>query len=205
MSETTTAPASANITTTRRRRWPWILLLLLMLGFATFRVAQYRSDGPLTDLIPGGELRSGELIADPLMDPTFETGATVELQLRSPARSRYVGLMRYEGALYIPCDLGFMWGRFEGMTRHVLHLVYRFKSWHQDVLADGAVVLRYDGKRYARRAVRVTDSAQLEALKAELEALARAWVAPEVLGPPPTSGPRDIWFFRLDPLSATQL
>jgi hypothetical protein len=189
------------------RRWPGrlaaTLLALLVLGFVTLRGFQYQADGPLTDLLPGGALRSGTLITDPAMAPEFENGATIELQLTAPARSRYVGLMRHEGVLYIPCDLGYMWGRFSGMQRHVLHLVYRLKTWHQDVLDNEAVVIRYDGRRYQRRAVRVTDPETVAELKHSLEDLAREWVAPDVLGPPPSSGPRDIWFFRLDPIHLT--
>lgn len=187
------------------RRWPGrlakVLLALAVVGFLLLRGLQYQSDGPLTDLLPGGALRAGTLVADPAVDPEFDNGATIELQLTAPARSRYVGLMRYEGALYIPCDLGYMWGRFSGMQRHVLHLVYRLKTWHQDVLDNDTVVIRYDGSRYQRRAVRVADPATVSGLKASLEDLARVWVAPEVLGPPPATGPRDIWFFRLDPVS----
>ena len=184
-----------------RRRWPWILFAIVALSFGGFRIAQYQADGPLTDLIPGGPLRTGELVGDAGQAPNFEDGATVELQLNKPARSRYVGLIQNGGELYIPCDLGFMWGRLNGMTRHVLHLVYHFKSWHMDVLEHDEVVVRLDGKRYERRAVRVTDEATIALLKAQLEDLARSWLAPETLGPAPTSGPRDIWFFRLDPLS----
>lgn len=199
----------ANSSTSTAGPRPWlgrfakILLALLVLGFVALRGLQYQSDGPLTDLLPGGALRSGTLITDPAIEPEFDNGATIELQLAAPARSRYVGLLRHEGALYIPCDLGYMWGRFSGAQRHVLHLVYRLKTWHQDVLDSDAVVIRYDGRRYERRAVRVTDPDTVAKLKHVLEDLAREWVAPEVLGPPPTTGPRDIWFFRLDPIHST--
>ncbi|MEM7219318.1 MAG: hypothetical protein AAF515_13215 [Pseudomonadota bacterium] len=182
-----------------RRRWPWILLGIALLSVGGFRLAQYQADGPLTDLIPGGPLRAGDLVRDTRRAPDFEDGATIELQLNKPARSRYVGLIRNGDEMYIPCDLGFMWGRLDGMTRHVLHLVYRFKSWHLAVLEHDEVVIRHDGRRYERRAVRVTDEATLTRLRTHLERLAQAWVEPDTLGPAPTSGPRDIWFFRLDP------
>lgn len=184
------------------RRWPRIALVVLLVLIAVLwiggRTAQYLADGPW-ELIPGGELRSGELITEPVSDWSFVHGETVELQLVNPLKSRYTGLMVHEGELYVPCDLGYMWGRFSGNIRRTLHLVYLFKRWHEDAVEDGRVVFRVDGKRYARQAVRVTDPALVAALKSDLEALARKWLHPRELGPPPTEGPRDIWFFRLDP------
>lgn len=180
-----------------------ILLCLAAAGLTGLRYLQWRSDGPLNGLVPGGALRSGELISDPAVAvPTV--GNIIELQLADPLRSRYVGLFELDGKLYIPCDLGFVWGRFSGTRRQVMHLVYRFKRWHHDAVRNGDVVIRSDGKRYLRHAVRVTDPVLLAALRTRIEALARDWVAPAALGPEPTSGPRDIWFFRLDPRPAPQ-
>lgn len=185
------------------RRWPKRLALgsvgIALLAIVAFNIAQQRSDGPLNDMIPGGELRSGTLVTDDVADWQFADGETIELQLLEPRKSRYTGAIAWKGQLYIPCDLGYMWGRFDGTTRHVLHLIYVFKRWHEDALEDGRVVVRIDGKRYPRQAVRVTDAATVAALKRHLEDLARGWLAPEQLGPPPTSSPNDIWFFRLDP------
>lgn len=185
------------------RSWPRRVALLVgviaVIGYFGFKLAQHRSDGPLTDMIPGGELRSGTLVTEPVSDWTFAHGQTVELQLVSPLRSRYTGLVTHNNTLYVPCDLGYMWGRFDGAIRHTLHLIYRFKTWHQEAMRDGRVVFRLDGKRYQRQAVRVTDPALIAELKSVLETLASEWVAPDTLGPPPTEGPRDIWFFRLDP------
>jgi hypothetical protein len=43
------------------------------------------------------------------------------------------------------------------------------------------------------------DDAELEAtLRAKLEDLAREWIAPAELGPPPPEEPNDVWFFRMD-------
>jgi hypothetical protein len=123
--------------------------------------------------------------------------APVELELSGPGTSRWVGIMQREGELFVPCDLGFMWGRFSGTQRHVLHLIYVFKHWHEDALSDGRAVLRIDGTRYAGQAERVTDPALVAALRAQLEEMGRQWVAPEPLAPPPSEGPRDIWFFRI--------
>ena len=187
----------------RVRGWPRrVAITIVALGaiaIVSFKVAQRMSDGPLTDIIPGGALRSGQLVTEPVEDWTFADGKTVELQLESPRRSRYTGLITYNDELYVPCDLGYMWGRFSGGIRHTLHAIYLLKTWHEDALLDGRVVFRLEGKRYERQAVRVTDPQLVNNLKTHLENLAREWVAPDTLGPPPTEGPRDIWFFRLDP------
>lgn len=210
MSESTAAAPAG-------RRWLRISLIsvaaAVVLGYAAFKVLQYRSDGPLNAMVPGGPLRAGELVARTDIDWARELGAAarcddddcpydpVELQLENPPLSRYTGIMVHAGELYVPCDLGYMWGRFDGTQRRVLQLIYLFKTWHQDALADGRAVLRINGRRYERQAVRVTDPARVDALKRQLEDMARVWVAPEPLAPAPTDGPRDIWFFRMDPRS----
>lgn len=188
------------------------VLVLIGVGTGVLTLAKRTSDGPLTDMIPGGPLRYGPLVTDPDVDWQKVLGSTgtcseadcppmgtVELELVGPGTSRYTGIMVHQGELFVPCDLGFMWGRFDGTRRHVLHLIYLFKHWHEDALIDGRAVLRIDGKRYERHAERVTDPALIAALKSQLEAMARHWVAPEPLGQAPDEGPRDIWFFRMAP------
>jgi hypothetical protein len=185
------------------------ILVLAVTG--ALLIAMRVSDGPVNAIVAGGALRAGALVEGGEVDwpavlhgrGACEGGACaamspIEFQLVDPPTSRYVGIMQHEGRLYVPCDLGFMWGRFEGSQRRVLHLIYLFKRWHLDALRDGRVVLRIDGTRYAGRAVRVTDAGLEGALRAQLEEMARDWVAPAALGPPPTEGPRDIWFFRID-------
>ncbi len=202
---------------TSRPRMGWLqralvgALALLVLAAAGIYVYLRAHDGPIGP-IPGGPLRSGELVTDRDVDwvaatdgailRPVEIGETFALQLVEPPWSRTTGVMLYEGALYVPCDLGFMWGRFEGSARRTLHLIYLLKDWHEKAERDGRVLIRMAGKRYERQAVRVTDPATLTALKAQLEDMAREWIAPDELGPPPTQGPRDIWFFRLDPRPA---
>jgi hypothetical protein len=190
----------------------WILIALLVVLYGAFILIQRQSDGPLNGMIPGGPLRSGELVPTADIDWTLEFGAAgtcseadcpemapVELQFLDPPLSRYVGIMVHEGVLYVPCDLGYMWGRFEGTQRNILHLIYLFKNWHHRAVEDGRAVIRTGGRRYALQAVRVADPALVSTLKLQLEDMARRWVAPEPLGEPPTEGPRDIWFFRMDP------
>ncbi len=189
------------------------VLLLVLAGAAFF--AQRRSDGPLNAILPGGPLRGGALVSEANIDWPAVLGdrgscvdgvcgamEPIELQLVEPAHSRNTGIQVLEGQLYIPCDLGFMWGRFSGSQRWVLKLIYHFKRWHEDALRDGRVVLRIDGKRYERQAVRVTDPELVARLRAQLEQMAAQWVAPKSLGAAPTEGPRDIWFFRIDPRPA---
>ncbi len=115
------------------------LVIILLIG--TGLVAQRMSDGP-TGPIPGGLLRTGTLVSEPDVDWSFANGQMIELQLVEPQGSRTTGVMVHEGQLYVPCDLGFMWGRFSGRTRWMLHLIYVFKRWHEDAQRDGRVVLR---------------------------------------------------------------
>lgn len=204
---------------TKKRRWfghaakALGVLVLVLIGSAL--VAQRLSDGPLTAIIPGGPLRAGALVSEADIDWPKVLGdkgscvdgvcapmEPIELQLVEPPTSRYTGIMVRESQLYVPCDLGFMWGRFSGSQRRVLHLIYLFKRWHEDALRDGRVVLRIDGKRYERQAVRVTDPELLAALRLQLEEMARQWVSPEPLAGAPTDGPSDIWFFRIEPRPA---
>lgn len=196
---------------TVRARVALALGIAAALAFGAIRIAQHRSDGPFNDIVPGGSLRSGELLPAPhdwrsvLGDRGSCAGgacaemAPVELELVGRGTSRWVGIMERGGELYVPCDLGFMWGRFSGTSRLMLHLIYVFKRWHEDALRDGRVVLRIDGKRYAAVAERVTDSALDAALRAQIEEMGRQWVAPLPLAPAPSAGPRDIWFFRIAP------
>ena len=201
----------------RKRTWlgyAWKALgVLVVLLVAAVFVAKRVSDGPLTDMIPGGPLRAGTLIPDAnLASVLRDKGACVdgvcpsmkpiELELVGPGTSRYTGIMVHDGQVYIPCDLGYMWGRFSGSQRRILHLIYLFKHWHEDALRDGRVAIRVDGKRYEGEAVRVTDPTLDAALRSQLEDMARAWVAPNPLPPAPTEAPNDIWFFRIDPRAA---
>lgn len=197
------------------------LLILLALGtitYAGFRYVQHQTDGPLNDLIPGGPLRSGTLAPFPkawatelavlnlCAEPGCESMEPLELQLETPARSRYVGMMLHGNDLYIPCDLGFMWGRFDGTQKRVLEAVYYLKTWHQDAVLQPDAVLRLagsEGRRYAVRLERVTNAGLITALKSDLEEMAKVWIAPEPLGPVPMSGPNDIWFFKVTARNAS--
>ncbi len=192
-------------------RWLGIALVALVaVLFGTGLIAQRMSDGPI-GFIQGGQLRTGTLVTESNIDWSIVLGEElndgqmepIELQLVEPLGSRTTGIMVNGGQLYVPCDLGFMWGRFSGSRRWILHLIYVFKRWHEDALRDGRVVLRIAGKRYERQALRVTDPELLATLRLQLEEMAEQWVSPDPLGEAPTDGPRDIWFFRMDPRPPT--
>jgi len=186
------------------------VVLILLAGGVLF--AQRMSDGPMGP-ISGGKLRSGTLVTERDVDWSAATGGKIdtqtdssleiELQLVNPPSSRTTGAMLHEGELYIPCDLGYIWNRFSGNTRYILNAIYLVKRWHHDVERDGRVVLRIDGKRYERQAVRVTDPEMIATLKAQINETLALMDLPEELGPIPTEEPNDIWFFRIDPRPAT--
>ena len=121
----------------------------------------------------------------------------IELQLVEPPGSRMTGAMVYQGQLYVPCDLGFIWRRIPAPTRWILSFIYRVKGWHEDASRDGRVVLRLDGRRYARQAVRVTEPGLVAALRSRIESDAEEMLG-EPLGERPTDEPNDIWFFRIE-------
>lgn len=183
--------------------------LLVLVGLIAAAVFALRfTDGPVPPF-QGGELTSGPLVTDSEVDWVAATGGEIErqidapllieLQLVEPVGSRQTGVMLYESQLYVPCDLGFSWNRFKDRRRTILHLVHLFKRWHLDADRDGRVVLRINGKRYERQAVRVTDPKVDAALRAQLIVMVENWSTPEEYGSEVPDPPNDIWFFRMDP------
>ena len=176
-------------------------LAVLGVGLVVLWVVLQRADGP-TGPIRGGEFRTGAFV-DGQVDWNAVLGAQpvaeVELQLVDPPGSRVTGAFVHDGDLYVPCDLGYLWRRVPDPTmRRVLHLIWLFKGWHEDALRDGRVVLRIEGKRYKRQAVRVTDPTLLAGFRSNV-----AGAAAEFFGGllEIETDPDDIWFFRLDPRS----
>ena len=170
-----------------------LVLALLALVFAAGRFA----DGPLGP-IAGGPLRSGELVTAPVREWPIDGGAQVELQLVEPPHSRTTGALIYEGKLYVPCDLGFIWRRLPSAgMRGIARVLWTVKHWHEDALRDGRVVLRIGGKRYPGQAVRVEDPATLAALRAIMEDRAAKYMHATLTDAP--ADPDAIWFFRIDP------
>ncbi len=190
-------------------RWLGIALVALVAVFVavlvgTGVVARF-SDGPIGPF-PGGPLRTGSLVSEPDVDWSFvdwesRPGRIIELQLVEPPKSRTTGILVYEGQLYVSADLGFLWRRVPGPVRGVLFVIFLFKRWHEEALRDGRVVLRIDGKRYERQAVRVTDPEVFAALSSRVqEGAVRAGLA---LGESLPPDPDAIWFFRMEPRPPT--
>jgi hypothetical protein len=151
----------------------WVLFGLAGLGAATALFARIM-DGPIGPF-PGGPLASGELVTGPDPDWSFAAAIpTIELQV-NPAHplSRTVWVLVDQGDLFVPAGWA---GR---------------KSWPEEAMADGRVVVRIDGKRYERQATRVTDPVRVDALRS---ALGRKYGAA-----PSADGSDDTWFFRLAP------
>ena len=157
-------------------RWlGWVLLALVTALVVVAGVARLH-DGPLGPF-PGGPLERGELVTEPAVDWRFAADVReIELQLVDPQRSRTTWVLVREDQLYVPCawPTSFL------------------KQWPQQALRDGRVVLRIAGRRYERRAVRVTDPE----VQAELSALGAKKYGYERSEEPDLEG---VWFFRMDP------
>jgi hypothetical protein len=180
------------------------VLEVTLVIFSTLLLAAWAGtkfmDGPIGP-IPGGELRTGKL--DDSVDPDWvermngSAMGEVELQLENPVGSRTTAAFVYDGDLYVPCDLGFVWRRVpKASLRTMLRVIWSFKDWHENAMADGRVVVRIDGRRYERHAVRVTDPALLSVFREQM-ANGAAGAFGALL--PIETNPDDIWFFRLDP------
>jgi hypothetical protein len=149
------------------------VLAVLVLALGVVFAARF-GDGPLGPL-PGGPM-SGERVTEPVTSWGFVARRdTVELEFNPEApRSITTWVVSHEGQAYIPA----------GFASH--------KIWPAQVVADGRVVLRVDGKLYERRAVRVTDAALLDELRRKLAPKYDLDPNGSVTGP-------DTWFFSLDP------
>ena len=80
----------------------------------------------------------------------------------------------------------------------MLNVIYLFKDWHEHAALDGRVLIRKDGKLYRRQLTKATDPILIDALRATiLRGLETIELPVEKLGPVPTEGPRDIWFFHV--------
>lgn len=171
-----------------------LLILVVLVSVFLIRFA----DGPKGP-IPGGAFVEGIYVDSAYINWDEVLGkkpvAEIELQLLNPIGSRTTGAFTHNGELYIPCDLGYVWRRLpNGIARTFLHTVWIFKAWHKQVLVDGRVVARVQGKRYRLNAVRVTDEALMTQFRKHVSIA--AGTAFELLDV--KTDPKDIWFFRLD-------
>jgi hypothetical protein len=147
----------------RRGKLPLLFSAVLALGCFM--------DGPLGP-IPGGPLRSGELVSSPVLDWSFVASVEeIELQLASQSRSRTTWVLFHEGHAYVPSATGFPPG----------------KNWNVRAEEDGRAILRISGSRYPVTLTRVEDEGLIAALgAADLEKY------PD--GPPGTDG---TWYFTV--------
>jgi hypothetical protein len=156
-------------------RWVAFVVLALVALIACVFIGARFGDGPIA-MIPGGPLRSGELVAETEVDWTFAADVSeIELQLVDPARSRTVWLVVHGSRAYVPCSLDFP----------------PFKTWHRSAMEDGRAVVRVLGRRYERQLVRVTDEALITDLASRVAAKYRL----EGSG---RFDPTRLWLFRLD-------
>lgn len=174
-----------------------LIIVLLVLGVI---IGSRFSDGPLGS-VQGGAIRSGTLATQSSVDWKSELGGIegteIEFHLVSTQRSRTTGSIVHNEQLYIPCDLGFMWRRFSGSTKLLLQTMYVLKTWHEDAMQDGNIVIRIGDNLYERQLMRVTDPELL----GDLRAITERQVDGSYMGPlPDVSGDPDaIWYFRVDP------
>ena len=173
---------------------------VLIVAAASIVITQKVSDGPI-EFLQGGSFTTGQIVEEPVTDWSFGVGKQTEFELVEFGTSRTAGYIMHDGVAYMTCDLGFMWNRMDGQIRMILNLIYIFKHWHTDAVEDGRARLRIEGKIYKANFVKVEDPKLIEALKLEMEDLARGYIAPAALGPRPNEGPSDVWFFRMDPRS----
>ncbi len=151
-------------------------LLLAVVVVAGIAVLARFHDGPLGPF-PGGRL-SGARVDDP--SPNWAavlTGVThLELEVNPAApRSVTTSFVVHDGVLYVPS------------------LFAARKQWPRQILADGRVVVRVDRKLYPRRAVRVTDPA-------ELRTVIHAFGRDDSEADEGTA--QSTWYFRMDPPGA---
>jgi hypothetical protein len=171
-------------------RWFGIALAVVAFALVGVVIAARVSDGPLGGypfaIFPAGPLRAGELVEGPEPDWSFARDVELlELQFLDPARSRFTWLVVHEGKLYVPS--GYMntwWGRL-------------YKQWPVAAMKDGRAVVRIDGKRYEREAIRVTDPEVFWALAREASRKYQPeQELPDELPPIEATG---VWFFELAP------
>jgi hypothetical protein len=153
------------------------VLLLLVAAAGVARL----SDGPI-GIFPGGPLEAGELVTGPEPDWDFARDIPeMEFQLAQPPRSRTVWLLVHDHRLYIVS--GYMdtaIGRW-------------WKQWPPEAEQDGRALIRIDGRRYERQAVRLHDRPLIEALAAEAHRKYGVGVTADAAD----SGAA--WFFALEP------
>jgi hypothetical protein len=135
-------------------RWLVRLVIALVLGIAALAILARFLDGPVGPL-PGGPLRGGDLVSEPVTDWTFAAGEEeIELQLDSQQTSRTTWILVADGRAYIPASTEYPPG----------------KTWHRVALEDGRATLRIAGKRYPVTLTKVDDDALATKVRGVAEA-----------------------------------
>jgi hypothetical protein len=130
-------------------RWLVRLVAVLVVVVAGVFVGARLHDGPLGP-IPGGSLRSGEMVATPVADWSFAADvAEIELQLASQSKSRTTWILVRDGKAYVPAAVAYPPG----------------KTWHHAALEDGRATLRIAGKRYPVTLTKVEDPTVVAAVR----------------------------------------
>lgn len=151
-------------------RWLFRLLLAAAVLVGGAAVVARFLDGPIGPL-PGGPLRSGTLVTEPVADWSFAADVPeIELQLDSQNVSRTTWILVRDGEAFIPAAVEFPPG----------------KSWHRAALADGRATLRIAGKRYPVTLRRVEDETLARAVRDEVAAQKY-----------PQRPPGEAWLFRV--------
>jgi len=131
-------------------RWLFRLVLVLAVAIGALAFVARFLDGPIGPL-PGGPLRGGVLVSEPVADWSFAADVPeIELQLDAQRISRTTWFLVDQGRAYIPASTEYPPG----------------KSWHRVALQDGRAMLRIAGKRYPVTLIRVDDPAVQQAVAA---------------------------------------
>ena len=161
-----------------------VLVLIPVFALSALAVSARFSDGPSV-VFSGGPLVEGELVTGPEPDWSFARDVgIIELQLLDPPRSRLIWIAEYEGKIYVVS--GYM-GNFIGRL---------WKKWPAQAERDGRAILRIEGKRYERQAVRIKSGAILEGVTAEFSRKYGAGMTPAAIES------ESVWLFELAPRPA---
>jgi hypothetical protein len=156
----------------RALRWLGISIAAGVAAIALVFFGARFHDGPI-GMFKGGAFRSGEPAPAPADWSFAAADQTLELELPvDVGQSITAWLAVQDGRLYVPCGL------------------CESKRWAREVLRDGNVRVRLDGKIYELRATRVEDPATLERVRPILV---------EKYGARPEGVSDRTWFFALEP------
>jgi hypothetical protein len=151
-----------------------IVVVVFVVAIAAVFAAARFHDGPL-GVIPGGPLKSGELVPQPPSDWSFAKDVPeIEMQLAYENSARTTWILVRDGTAYVPCSLDFPPG----------------KRWYKAADQNGEAILRIAGKRYPVTLKRVQD----EALAKEIGKVALAKYPAAAR----SEGGR-VWFFQVEP------